>query len=134
LVGHEEPRPAHRKVLLLGQAEPLYVLGPGSLLDDMVRACGCENVASDLGRASAPFPTELVRARAPDWILTTSGVGLPPSLLDLWKDVPAVKEGRIADASADDLVRAGPRTTAALRRLSKVLRGELPPDRLTERK
>ena len=48
---------------------PLYVLGPGSLLDDMMRECGGVNVACDLGRASGPFAEELVLARRPDWIL-----------------------------------------------------------------
>jgi ABC-type Fe3+-hydroxamate transport system substrate-binding protein len=122
---------ASRKVLLLGQSEPLIALGPGSLLDALIRACGAENVAADLGRASAPFPMELVRVRAPDWILLT-GEPFPDSLRRAWADVPAVREGRIADARADDLVRAGPRTPDALERLGRVLRGEWPPERLSE--
>jgi ABC-type Fe3+-hydroxamate transport system substrate-binding protein len=119
-------------VLLLGQSEPLTVLGPGSLLDDMVRACGGENVAADLGRASGPFAMERVRGRAPEWILTTEGP-FPAVLRAAWADVPAVRDGRVADASADDLVRAGPRVPGALRRLAAVLRGDLEPSRLTPR-
>jgi ABC-type Fe3+-hydroxamate transport system substrate-binding protein len=122
-----------RRVLLLGQSEPLTVLGPGSLLDDAVRACGGENVAADLGRASGPFALEPVRARAPEWIHTTEGP-FPSVLRSAWAAVPAVKDGRVADASADDLVRSGPRIPAALRRLGAVLRGELEPSRLTPRR
>jgi ABC-type Fe3+-hydroxamate transport system substrate-binding protein len=118
-------RAVGRTVLLVGQFEPLLVLGPGSLLDDMVRACGLENIAADLGRASGPFASERVRAGAPDWILWT-GDPFPESLRESWASLPAVRDGRVAKARADDLVRAGPRTVEALDRLSRVLAGELP--------
>jgi ABC-type Fe3+-hydroxamate transport system substrate-binding protein len=117
------------RVLLLSQAEPVIVLGPGSLLDSMLRACGAHNVASDLGQPSGTLSSERIRERAPDWILVAGGT-FPDSLRAAWSEVPAVKSGRIADATANDLVRAGPRTASALRRLSKVLRGELPPEAL----
>jgi iron complex transport system substrate-binding protein len=117
------------RVLLVGQPDPLHVLGPGSLLDDLLRACGCVDVACDLGRASAPFSVETVIARRPDWILTT-GDPLPEDFKRRWTSVPAVREGRIASANADDLLRPGPRTPDALARLAAVLRGDLPPDRL----
>lgn len=117
------------RVLLVGQADPLNVLGPGSLLDDLLRLTGCVNVAADLGRASGPFGVESVLARSPDWILTTSET-LPEALRARWAGVPAVQRGQVALARADDLLRAGPRTPAALRRLAAVLRGALPPGRL----
>lgn len=117
------------RVLLVGQCDPLHVLGPGSLLDDLLRVCGCVNVACDLGRASGPFSEEAVLARAPDWVLTT-GDPLSPALSARWAGVPAVRLGHVAEAWADDLLRAGPRTPTALRRLAAVLRGHLPPERL----
>jgi iron complex transport system substrate-binding protein len=117
------------RVLLVGQPDPLHVLGPGSLLDDLLRVCGCANLACDLGRASGPFSVEVVLARQPDWILTT-GDPLTADLRRRWGGLPAVASGRVASANADDLLRAGPRTPAALRRLASVLRGELPPERL----
>jgi ABC-type Fe3+-hydroxamate transport system substrate-binding protein len=110
------------RVLLLAQAEPTMALGPGSLLDDMLRAVGARNVAHDLSRASGEWPSETVRARAPEWILVTGG-GFPDALRARWADVPAVRDGRVVDASADDLVRAGPRTARALERLARLLGG-----------
>jgi iron complex transport system substrate-binding protein len=117
------------RVLLVGQPDPLHVLGPGSLLDDLLRVCGCVNVACDLGRASGPFSVEVAIARRPDWILTT-GDALTADLDRRWAGMPAVKAGRTASANVDDLLRAGPRTPQALRRLAAVLRGALPPERL----
>ncbi|MFM8979502.1 MAG: ABC transporter substrate-binding protein [Planctomycetia bacterium] len=113
-------------VLVVGQADPLHVLGPGSLLDDMLRACGARNVAADLGRPSGPFSEEALLARAPGWILTTWGA-LPEAQRQRWARVPALAQGHVAEAVADDLLRAGPRTPQALERLGEVLAGRLPP-------
>jgi iron complex transport system substrate-binding protein len=112
-------------VLLVGSADPLLVLGPGSLLHDLVLAAGHDNVAADLGRPSGPFSEEVVLARDPAWILTTEGA-LPARTLERWASVPAVRAGRVA-ALGDDLMRAGPRIPDALLRLAAVLRGERPP-------
>ncbi len=121
-----EPEARSPTVLLLAWSDPLNVLGPGSLLDDMIRQCGAVNVACDLGRASGPFAEELVLARRPDWILALDGRP-PERLLERWASVPAVAEGRVVSGRADDLLRAGPRTPAALVRLADVLHGRRPP-------
>lgn len=128
-----EPGAPPPRVLLLAQSDPLYVLGPGALLDDMLRQCGAVNAACDLGRASGPFAEELVIARRPDWILALDG--LPDQrLLERWASVPAVAEGRVAAGSSDDLLRAGPRIPAALVRLADVLHGRRPPTALEGRR
>jgi len=128
--GRGAPQPPPR-VLMVDQTEPLNVLGPGSLLDDMLRACGCVNVACDLGRPSAPFSEEALLMRAPDWILTT-WEPLPERLRARWPRVPAVARGQVVLASSDDLQRAGPRTPEALARLAAVVSGRLPPEKLAE--
>lgn len=111
-----------QRVLIVAQWDPLYVLGYGSLIDDLVRACGCVNVACDLkSDASGTFSEELVIARQPDVILTPPGP-LPARLAERWRTVPAVRNRRFLDGSADDLVRAGPRILGALERLAGQLR------------
>jgi iron complex transport system substrate-binding protein len=124
-----DPGAAPLSVLLIAQTQPLYVLGPGSLLDDMLRECGAVNVACDLGRPSGPFSEELVLARRPDWILALDG-RLDADLLARWASLPAVAEGRVASGRADDLLRAGPRVPGALVRLADVLHGRRPPGAL----
>ena len=122
-----------QRVLLVDQTDPLNVLGPGSLLDDMLRACGCVNVACDLGRPSAPFSEESVLMRAPDWILTT-WEPLPERLRMRWARLPALARGQVVLAAADDLLRPGPRTPEALERLAAVLSGRLAPELLAPRR
>jgi ABC-type Fe3+-hydroxamate transport system substrate-binding protein len=110
------------RVLVAAQWDPLYVLGEGSLIDDLLRACGCVNVACDLkSDASGTFSEELVIARRPDVILTTYGP-LPERLRERWGSVPAVASGRVLDGRSDDLMRAGPRILDALERLAGQLR------------
>ena len=123
----EANRPATPpRVLVVAQWDPLYVLGRGSLIDDLLRICGCINVACDLeGDASGTFPEELVLARRPDWILTPAEP-MPERLRTRWAHVPAVAQGHLLDASGDDLVRAGPRILDGLARLGTALQAGAP--------
>jgi len=110
------------RVLIAAQWDPLYVLGRGALIDDLLRVCGCVNVACDLqGDASGTFPEELVIARQPDVILSLQGP-LPERLSERWRTVPAVKNAHVLDGGSDDLQRAGPRILDALERLAGQLR------------
>jgi iron complex transport system substrate-binding protein len=114
------------RVLVVAQWDPLYVLGRGSLIDDLLRICGCINVACDLeSDASGTFPEELVLARRPDWILTPEQP-MPERLRERWQHLPALQTGQLFEASADDLVRAGPRILAGLARLAEALLGPAP--------
>ena len=118
---HTAPPP---RVLVAAQWDPLYVLGRGALIDDLLRVCGCVNVACDLqSDASGTFSEELVLARQPDVILTLQGP-LPARLRERWHGVPAVRDARILDGSSDELQRAGPRILDALERLAAQLRGK----------
>ncbi len=127
-IGSRAPAPPPR-VLLVAQWDPLNVLGPGALLDDLLRICGCVNVACDLPHPSGPFDEELVLTRMPDWILSDASA-VPDAIAARWKSVPAIAGNRTASFRANDLVRGGPRVLDALRRLDLVLRGEAAPDTL----
>lgn len=111
------------RVLVVAQWDPLYVLGRGSLIDDLLRVCGCVNVACDLkSNASGTFSEELVLARRPDAIVTLNGPP-PDRHRRRWRNVPAIEDGRVIDGESDDLMRAGPRILDGLARLAKALRG-----------
>jgi iron complex transport system substrate-binding protein len=117
------------RVLAASGGDSLHALGPGSLLHDVLVATGAENVAAGLGRSSAAVSDERLRAWAPDWILVAGGP-VPRDLSRRFPRVPAVANGRVVEASDDDLARAGPGTAGAMRRLARVLSGEAPPQTL----
>jgi iron complex transport system substrate-binding protein len=114
------------RVLAGAGGDTFHALGPGALVDDLLRAVGATNVAADLGRPSAPVSDERVVEWAPDWVLLVGG-GTPAEFAARFPRARAVAAGRVVDANVDDLVRAGPRTAGALRRLARVLAGDAPP-------
>jgi iron complex transport system substrate-binding protein len=130
-------RPSVRAVVVL-QRDPLFVVGRGSFIDEMLHAAGAENVAREL---SDPYPRvalEWLIAAAPELILDATDA--PPEAAAFWArwpSIPAVaKDGVFAlPASAtypgpylDRSLRvieervAGGRVTAARRRVT----GDLP--------
>lgn len=109
------------RVLIVAQWDPVYVMGPDSLLDDMMRACGFINVACDLMAGdSGPFSEELILERKPDWILMPVA-DMPERLRERWANVPAVAQDHFVDASTDDVVRGGPRILEGLASLAREL-------------
>ena len=117
------------RVLVVSLWDPLNVLGPGSLIDDCLRVCGCVNVACDLKGASNTFDEELVIARQPDWILHRSDA-VPGWVATRWASVPAVANGRVGPCEVNDLSRGGPFILNALERLAAVLHGRAAIDTL----
>ncbi len=107
------------RMMAVGQWEPLYVLHPGSLIDDMMHMVGGVNIACDAtATASGTFSEELVLARGPRVILA-SQMPMPPKLQKRWSRVPAIKHDAIIDISGDAYARGGPRTLDALTSLAE---------------
>jgi ABC-type Fe3+-hydroxamate transport system substrate-binding protein len=101
-------------------------VGGGTLQHELLEVAGGENVGADIGAAFPQTSLEVVAARAPDVIVDAamgdehSGDAVFGSL----HHVPAVRDGRIVAVAADDLLRTGPRVSAAARRLAAVLHPE----------
>lgn len=119
----EAPRVPPTRVAVLIDLHPMYALGPGNLLDDLLAALGATNVYAD---ASVPYPSisaESLLARAPDVILVASahpeGARAELSRLPL----EAVRRGRVHVLDPDLVSRAGPRLPQTVRALSAALAG-----------
>jgi iron complex transport system substrate-binding protein len=88
-------RPPARAVVVL-QRDPLFVVGRGSFIDEMLRAAGVDNVARGL---SDPYPRAAVEwliAAAPELILDASDD--PPDAAVFWArwpSIPAVANGDV---------------------------------------
>lgn len=111
-----------RRVLLVIQRDPLYVVGGGSYLAEMMQAAGAENAAADF---SEPYPRvslEWLIAAAPEVILDSSDDPLPAAeFWGRWPSLPAVASGRVVSIPAALITLPGPHPERALRSLAEAL-------------
>lgn len=121
---HFEPPP---RVLVVAGWDPLFALGPGALMDDVLAVMGCANVACDLpGDASGTLSEELVLLRRPDWIFDLTGL-TPARIEEAWRDLPALQNDQLLRLSNDVFQRGGPRMLDVLEGLAERVVGYKPP-------
>lgn len=105
--------------------DPVWTVGGGTYLDRIIRVAGGRNVLGDLGEGWLRVSLEAVVRRDPRVVL----VGRQPSspgaafLRDhaVWRQLPAVRAGRIHELPAHLFHRPGPQLGRAARRLAAVL-------------
>jgi iron complex transport system substrate-binding protein len=120
-----------RKVLVAVGREPLYLAGPGSHFDELVRLAGGENVAYDLGAPYALGSEEAMIARAPEVIVDSSDNragalrGAEAGSWRRWATVPAVAEGRVYHLDPVRLSIPGPRLGEMAELLGRLIHPEL---------
>jgi len=116
------PYPRVRSVLVLDR-DPLFIVGRGSFLDEMLRAAGGENVAAVF---SDPYPRAAIEwliAAAPQVILdATDDPEDPLRYWSRWPSLPAVVDRR-AIAISPVVLRPGPYLDRSLRSLAEALHG-----------
>ncbi len=106
-------------VLLVLWTDPPMTAGRGTWMNTVLNAACLRNVFDDLVQ---PWPTvslEAIAARQPDWILTSRGQpGQRLSELRAapgWRDLKAVRAGRVLEIPGDLFARAGPTMAQAAR-------------------
>lgn len=121
--------PARRVLVAVGR-EPLFVAGPGSHLDELVRIAGGVNVAADLDVPYAQVALEAMLARRPEVIvdLSDNRPGAPrgpgPGPWAPWSFVPAVAEGRVWLVDPLRLAIPGPRLVAMAETMARLVQPE----------
>jgi iron complex transport system substrate-binding protein len=120
-----------RSVLVVVGTEPLFVAGPGSHLDELVRLAGGTNVAADAGSAWAMVSLESVLARRPQVIVDTSD-NRPGALRGAvagewghWPFLPAVSEGRVYHLDPSQLSIPGPRLPEMAELMGRLIHPEI---------
>ncbi len=118
------PRPG---VLFLIGLEPLMAAGPGTFIDQLLQRAGGRNVLADTDILWPQLSLEAVVRRAPDVVIVGSA-GVPDPLATLrerpgWRDVPAVREGRVHAVDPNLVNRPGPRMDEAASRLARLIHG-----------
>jgi iron complex transport system substrate-binding protein len=116
------------RVFLVLDETPLFTVGPGTFLDEMISAAGGVNVFGDTP-GWAKVSDEQVLTRDADVIVIVEhtgpgSAGMKERLLARtgWAGLKAVKAGRVRTVPADLVTRPGPRLVDGLEAVAKALR------------
>lgn len=116
---------ARPRALFVLQREPLFVVGRGSFLDEMIALAGGENLGAALG---APWPRaslEWLVAQAPEVLLDSDDDAQPAAAFwRRWPSLPAVTQGRVVALDEAAVTLPGPDLDRALLLLARALHGE----------
>lgn len=111
------------KVFLQISNESLYTIGKDSFLTDLIRRAGGVSVTEAVATAYPKISLETALAYQPEAIiLSDSEDNREPHTV--FKNSPAVKNGRVFRINADLLSRPGPRIVDGLEQIAKVLHPE----------
>jgi iron complex transport system substrate-binding protein len=112
------------RVLAVVDQRPIVCAGPGSYLDELIRAAGGANALRE-GPSWPTLPLESILREGPDVILDLCGpVGQPP-LARAWSahtGIPAVRDGRVLAITDPLVTRPGPRAARAVTVIAEALR------------
>ncbi len=103
--------------------EPLFTIGKESFLNQVIEAAGGRSVTDDVATAFPKLSKETASTLRPEAIiLSDSPDNQEPN--EVFRNSPAVKNGRVYKINADILSRPGPRLVDALEQIAKVLHPE----------
>jgi iron complex transport system substrate-binding protein len=122
-----QPKP---KVLFVVWYRPLITVGPNTFIADVIRAAGGIPIGENLKGEWPRLTLEELLPQNPSVILLPKTESFSPSTEEFqslpgWKDLRAVKEGRMFFVS-ETILRPGPRLVEALEELAGVLHPRRP--------
>ena len=122
LAVEEETRdkPKIRTFLQIDKA-PLFTIGKESFLTEIIERAGGTSVTKTIPNAYPNISKETALALNPDAIIISEGPSNPEPN-EVFKNSPAVKNGRVYKISADILTRPSPRIVDALEQIAEALR------------
>jgi iron complex transport system substrate-binding protein len=103
-----------------------FTAGAGSFIDEMITLAGGENIAGDMEQEWAEYSIEKLVEKQPDIILSTiqakpEGIAETPG----YKELNAIKEGRLVVLDDNLVNRAGPRIVEGLEEMAKGIHPDL---------
>lgn len=107
-----------KSVLFVVGRDPLYVAGPGSHVDELIRLGAGTNVAHDATSPYQQFSVEAVLERRPEVIVDTSG---DAGYWDRWPFLPAVRDGSVYRVEPNVLVIPGIRLPEMARAMTELI-------------
>jgi iron complex transport system substrate-binding protein len=130
-VASQVPTPPAPSVLFLIGLSPITAAGSGTFLDQLLNAAGGRNAIADIPVAWPNLSLEDVVRRAPD-VVIVAGVAAGGSAHDParalasrpgWRDVPAVRHGRVHAVDPDVVHRPGPDLHESAALLARLIHG-----------
>jgi iron complex transport system substrate-binding protein len=117
------------RVLVLFGLQPIVAAGPGGFADEMVKRAGGDDVVTE-GGAYPTLGMERVLALDPDVVLDAAwgedeGKARLSTESPGWKELRAVKAGRVVTLRDEVVLRPGPRIAEGLRRVAKAIHPEV---------
>jgi iron complex transport system substrate-binding protein len=112
-----------KRVFLQISNEPLFTIGKDTFLNEVIELAGGRSVTSNVPSAYPKLSKETAMALNPDVIiLSDSEDNKEPNVV--FKDSPAVKNGRVYRINADIISRPGPRLVDAIEQIAGFLHGD----------
>lgn len=108
-----------------GFGESDYGAGGDTFIGEIINLAGAENIAQEISGWS--ISKEQIAEGDPDIIIVPSGTGMAAEMAttDFYKDLRAVKEGRVYEIDGDSISRQGPRVADALVEMAQKIHPEL---------
>jgi iron complex transport system substrate-binding protein len=119
-----EPRPDVYYVIGFGETGD-YTAGGNTFVGRMIEMAGGDNIASDLDGWA--YSLERVVAGNPDIVICSEHWGVPEQLRQAhgYKELEAIREGRLRPVNNNMIDRPGPRLAQGLRELAAAIHPEL---------
>jgi iron complex transport system substrate-binding protein len=118
------------RVFFVTWHDPLWTVGRGSMINDIIAKAGGSNIASDL-KANQTIDLETAIQRNPEVIVVLSSMGDQAVSYNFLKNEPrfqatdALKNNRVYQVNSDIFARTTPRTVDALEELAKLIHPEI---------
>lgn len=108
-----------------------WTAGPGSFADSLITMAGGENIAANAQSAWVQFSIEALCHADPEVILVDASHGTAVMSEETlrahpaWRELTAVKQGRVHIIDGDLVNRSGPRIVQGLEEIAKIIHPEL---------
>ena len=118
---------ARPRVVVVLQRDPLFVVGSGSFVEEMLRVVGADNVAADFEDAYPRVSLEWLLEAAPDVVIDVEpSAGDAAGFWSRWPALPAVSGGRVLPLDPELVTLPGPDLDVGMRALAVAIHGDGP--------
>jgi iron complex transport system substrate-binding protein len=131
------PEPDTPTVLFVVNVDPPMTAGPGTFMAQLAGVAGARPAFPELAGDWAPISPEAMVRRQPEWLVLSGGAGAGSRERGMarlraspgWRELRAVRDGRVVAVPEALLSRPGPRLGEAARLLREAIHGACPPGR-----